>query len=1232
MLGNSSCIPPTKHDVFLSFRGEDTRNGFADHLYAVLCSKKIKTFIDDRLCRGNEISLSIQEAIEESNIYVIIFSQHYVSSTWCLEELTKILECKSRYGRAVIPVFYKVDPSLVRDQRGSYGDAFAKHELLFKDKIMGWKVALTQAAGLSGWGSKIVGLKTNAFVSLLCTRPEYLLVQEIVQDVLRILKNRSPILDYQGLVGIYKHMAEIQSLLHVESEAVRIIGMWGIGGIGKTTIARAIYHNLANQFTSCSFVVNVHEEVERYGMHHTQSKYLSELVGEENTSSGLSFSDERLKREKVLLILDNINNSYEIGDLIGGRGCFGPGSRIIVTSRDMQVLKNAEVDELYEVKEMSFQDSLQLFSLNAFKQNYPIENYMNLSEKVLNYAKGIPLGLKVLGLLLYGRTKEEWESVLEKLEKLHDLDTFDVLKLSYDELDNEQKDIFLNIACFYRGHDMNTVKQALDSCGFSSVTGMSDLIDRGFISILKGEIVMHDLIQEMGQEIVRQQCASEPGKRSRLWKNEDIYHVLRENKGTDAVKYIFLDTCQIKEVQLHSGTFKMMLNLRLLQFCNSKSTKDSKVHVPEFLVSLPDDLRFLCWDGFSQRSLPLDFCPANLVKLDMRYSKLEQLWERDQNLIKIPDLSQSPNIEEIILSHCVSLVQVYSSSFLSKLNCLWLNGCDGLRSLNLPSNILSQSSGLIVLYDCCNLEMFSIGYITMGTFLYSCPRSRSIESIFRNSLPGQTICCSIDTKTRSLFEKFSDTFDPIDSGADFYEEPEDNIHLLNLKMLREGSPSLFPSLNELCWLDLSYCESLTRTAIQELPSSLHNLVALEELSLRRCQRLVFIPPSIGSVSKLCMLDLAYCESLETLPSSIFKLKLTKLDLNGCSMLRTFPEILDPAESFALISLTKTAIKELPSSLEKLVGLQTLQLNLCKDLELLPNSISKATLLSKLDLSGCDKLSEIPSNIGHLSSLRELSLRESGIVNLPESIVHLSSLKSLDLSDCKKLECIPQLPPFLKYMAVFDCPSIRRVSSSHLNFSSDSKEGIFKFHLTNSQELDPSAQSNLAADAWLRILQDAYKSVFYCFPGSAVPHWFPYRCKGHSVTMKIDSLSWCSDDKFIGFALCVVLGLEGINDEECKYSVFSYRFTFESDDGIHIIPSHDQLRYYFNWKGQQRFVVNDHTFMWKYYLDSSSISQLLSRAHNFTFEICKYDVGHFWLNNRPTFKLPNTITYVFCILQ
>ena len=323
-----------------------------------------------------------------------------------------------------------------------------------------------------------------------------------MKDILEKLDSSS-ISDHQGIVGIENHITRIQSLMNLESPDIRIIGIWGLGGIGKTTIARKIYHKLAPHFGSSSLVLNVQEEIQRHGIQ---------------------------KQIKVLLILDDVNDSGQLKDLIGGRGDFGQGSRIILTSRGMQVLKNAEADEIYEVKEMNFQNSLNLFSIHAFHQNHPRETYMDLSIKVLHYAKGIPLALKILGSLLDGRTKEAWESELQKLEKLPDPKIFNVLKLSYDGLDEEQKNIFLDIACFYRGHGEIVVAQKLESYGFSATIGMDVLKDKCLISTLEGKIEMHDLIQEMGQEIVRQECCNNPGKRSRLWKVEEIHQVLKNNK------------------------------------------------------------------------------------------------------------------------------------------------------------------------------------------------------------------------------------------------------------------------------------------------------------------------------------------------------------------------------------------------------------------------------------------------------------------------------------------------------------------------------------------------------------------------------------------------------------------------------------------------------------------------------------------------------------------------------
>jgi len=334
------------------------------------------------------------------------------------------------------------------------------------------------------------------------------------------------------MVGIDEHIERIKPLLLLESPSVRIIGIWGMGGIGKTTIANAIYHKLSTQFSSKSIILNAQQEIERAGLGHIRNKFLSQLLGEDikYSSETKDSVDSRLEQMKVLLVLDDVKDSDQLEELIGTHTNFDQGSRIIVTNRDKQVLKNANADEIYQVKGMDNEDSLQLFCLFAFKGEHPTEPYASLSEKVLDYAKGVPIALKVLGKFLQGRKKEAWESQLQKLEKFPDPKIFTLLKLSYDGLDDDQKEIFLDIACFYKGKYENYAVQMLDCRGFSTLIEMEVLKDRCLISITEeGRVWMHDLIQEMGTEIVRLEC-KEPGKRSRLWKPDDIYDVLSKNK------------------------------------------------------------------------------------------------------------------------------------------------------------------------------------------------------------------------------------------------------------------------------------------------------------------------------------------------------------------------------------------------------------------------------------------------------------------------------------------------------------------------------------------------------------------------------------------------------------------------------------------------------------------------------------------------------------------------------
>ena len=158
---SSSSIQTWSWDVFVSFRGKDTRTNFTDHLFAALYRRGIHTFRDDKkLKRGKDIWTELEKAIKMSRIGVIVFSKNYAASRWCLKELAMIMECKQNLQQIVLPVFYKVDPSHLRNQNGSLKKMFATHEKRFgKHKVASWRAALIKATNLSGWDLQNIGYR-----------------------------------------------------------------------------------------------------------------------------------------------------------------------------------------------------------------------------------------------------------------------------------------------------------------------------------------------------------------------------------------------------------------------------------------------------------------------------------------------------------------------------------------------------------------------------------------------------------------------------------------------------------------------------------------------------------------------------------------------------------------------------------------------------------------------------------------------------------------------------------------------------------------------------------------------------------------------------------------------------------------------------------------------------------------------------------------------------------------
>ncbi|GMY20846.1 disease resistance protein RPV1-like, partial [Fagus crenata] len=604
-----------KYDVFLSFRGEDTRLGFTGHLYNALRQQGIHTFIDDNLPRGEKISDELLKTIEDSTISIIIFSENYASSAWCLDELAKIVECKKN-DHLVVPVFYKVDPSEVRNQKGKFGEELAKHEEKFKGdkKVQRWREALHEAASISGWHYNNSGC---------CTEFEF--IQRIVEEISSNSKlNRMPLFVAEYLVGINSRVEAIKLLLDIESNDVRMVGIYGLGGVGKTTIAKAIYNEIFYHFEGRSFLENVRENSKTdKDIVELQENLLCQILGNRNSlvcniSGGTKKINEILSQKKVLIILDDVDESAQIVNLLGKHKCFVSGSRIIITTRDKRLLTTLGIGlSTYEVKELNEHEAIELFSRHAFRRYKPNEDYLELAYKFICYAKGLPLALVVMGADLYKRTKAEWKSRLDKYEKIPHGNIQEILKISYEGLDETEQNIFLDIACFFKGHHMNNVVDILKACDFYPECGIPRLIEKCLVTLSQNnELKMHDLVQQMGREIVRQESPRNLGERSRLWYYEDVLEVLTENKGSDKIQGIMLcSPGEPTKVQFNDQFLKMK-NLRLLIICNIKSCG--------CLEYLPNGLKLLYWQGFPWSSLPPKFYPKKLVSLNLSHSRIEK--------------------------------------------------------------------------------------------------------------------------------------------------------------------------------------------------------------------------------------------------------------------------------------------------------------------------------------------------------------------------------------------------------------------------------------------------------------------------------------------------------------------------------------------------------------------------------------------------------------------------------
>ncbi|KAL4582593.1 hypothetical protein LXL04_007147 [Taraxacum kok-saghyz] len=453
----------SKYDVFLSFRCEDTRTNFVDHLYHALQQKSIHTYKDDeRIKKGNNISDEIIKAIKDSKFYIIVFSKNYVSSSWCLNELAEIIEFQKTTEHIAYTIFYDVDPSEVRNQKGAVAEAFDKHEN--EEASVKWRRALNEAADLAGWQLKKT---TDGDLTGTCD-----LIQKVVEELSLDLRSFNFNTD-EKLVGMDTHIKDFVSSLGIGFDDVRMIGIKGIGGGGKTTLARAIFDRISFQFEGKSFVENVREKASLYGLNSIQKQVLSDVLNKDirvsSAHEGKYMMKRRMGAKKALFVLDDLEA------LADELTWFKPGSRIIITTRDEQVLVAHHVEFIHDISLLSNEESISLFNTYAFRREIQSQGYKEISTQVVCYAAGLPLTIKVLGSFLCGKNELECVDALERLKTIPLAETLKKLELSYTGLEDDYREIFLDVACILKCWEKDNAIKALESCGFHARLGLKVL-------------------------------------------------------------------------------------------------------------------------------------------------------------------------------------------------------------------------------------------------------------------------------------------------------------------------------------------------------------------------------------------------------------------------------------------------------------------------------------------------------------------------------------------------------------------------------------------------------------------------------------------------------------------------------------------------------------------------------------------------------------------------------------
>ncbi|KAF8038106.1 hypothetical protein BT93_B0842 [Corymbia citriodora subsp. variegata] len=786
-----------------------------------------------------------------------------------------------------------------------------------------------------------------------------------------------------------------------------------MAGIDKTTVAKSVYNKLSSHFGRfCSFLQQVQERSStKEGILQLQKKLLSDIDESrhteviEDSEHGIWRIGQIFFTRKVLVVLDDVDNQELIKNLIGNYPLYS-GSRLIITTRNTNVLEDDGFKGKilgFEMPKMDNGHALQLFCWHAFGTEFPSDDYREHSNEIVSCMGGLPLAIEVVGSLLKGKNEAFWKETLDKLKNEPEEPILKKLKISYDDSDDYQKQIFLDIACFLFNDSKSDAIYMWAGCNLYPERGIDGLTCRCLIKILDNDkFWMHDQLKALGRQIVCKESPRDFGKRSRLWTPQEALQIIRTKERKDNIEALEIYGPP-GSIEITSEQFEQLPYLRFLKFGNGTFVGD--------FTKYPSKLRWISWSN-----PPKNFRAVNMYLDHLLVFKLDngdftddsKAWDlikgvrnlkvlsltKCHSITTMPDFSKCTGLERLTLGRCNRLKRI--ESFIGDLQSLIHLEIEGCRKLTyLPIEV-----GALV-----KLKHFSLS---------RCYELRELPS----SLENITSLIELDL-----------------SHTGIAKLPNSITKLKLLQVLRLSK----------------YGSSLQRH-VWQLPSDINMLINLKELDLSGNGELGGkVPGGIGELLYLRILNLSGT-GICRIPRTINKLPhLQTLNLKGCHMIKRLPELPTSLASLLLQSESLLTVPNL-SNHTNLVEL------LLSDGS---QTAGKSKVITRCNLTWIGGLSRLksldlnllnfptPPELASLSYLEELTMSHLALetpVQLPSSLLRLilkffsirwaQSLPSyLKLSNLSTLEFwsgeVEDIPldglPQLENLTVHYCRRLRRLA-------------------------------------------------------------------------------------------------------------------------------------------------------------------------------------------------------------